>query len=144
MNLTIPFSGFCVIADKNRNLSEIKHTFESHHAKTLDFPADNLLFASWQQNPDQGMWSDGTNAVAWDMDLTNLANIAGFIGEPGTGSLDQGKLIWQLYQKFGREFVDRLRGPFAFALWDDAQKELFVYTDPYGLKPVVYNQSSTR
>lgn len=42
MNLTIPSSGFCVIIDKNYNLSGIKHSFESHHAKTAD-DTDRLL-----------------------------------------------------------------------------------------------------
>ena len=144
MNLTIPSSGFCVIADIRQDLKDLRSTFESHHAKTLDFPSDNLLFASWQENPDQGLWSDGTNAVAWDMDLTNLVDLAGFVGEQDVGSIDQCVLIWRLYQKFGSKFVDLFRGPFAFALWDGIQKELFVYTDPYGLKPVVYTENSTR
>lgn len=144
MNLTIPFSGFCVISDKNRNLSDLKHAVESHHAKTLIFPTDNLLFASWQQHSDQGMWSDGTNAVACDMDLTNLSNLAGLIEEQDVGSINQSLLIWRLYQKFGKNFVNRCRGSFAFTIWDGVQKELFIYTDPYGLKPIVHSQDNTR
>lgn len=139
MNLTIPSSGFCVLSDKNRNLSDIRHTFESHHARTLDFPADNLLFASWQENPDQGLWSDGTHVVAWDMDLTNQAHLLNLVGIQDTDSPDKGLLIWRLYQKYGQNFIDRLRGTFAFALWDGTEKNLLVATDPYGLKPVVYS-----
>ena len=131
MKLTIPSGGFCVITNKNRNLSNLKHTFESHHAKTLDFPADNLLFASWQQNPDQGMWSDGTNAVAWDMDLTNMQ-------VPNPSEKEKGRFILQLYEQYGLAFLDQLRGAFAFAIWDGRTKQLFIATDFYGLKPVVY------
>ena len=144
MNLTIPSSGFCVISDKNRNLSDMRHTFEARHAQTLDFPADNLLFASWQKNPDQGLWSDGIHAIAWDMDLTNEKQLTALVKEQPTNPISKGRLMFQLYQQFGREFVDLLRGTFAFALWDGTKKELFVFTDPYGLKPVVHTQDSTR
>lgn len=142
-NLTIPSSGFCVVSDKNRNLSDIRHAFEAHHAKTLDFNSDNLLFALWQQNPDQGLWTDGTHAVAWDMDLTNADHLAGLVSAPDTGTApDMGLLIRRLYQKYGINFVDRLRGQFAFALWDGTEKKLVVVTDPYGLKPVVYTKKN--
>ena len=144
MPLTIPSSGFCVVSSKRRNLSDIRHAFESHHAQCLDFPADNLLFASWQENPDQGLWSDGTHAVAWDMDLTNEKHLTDLVKGQSADSMNQGLLVWQLYQQFGREFVDEFRGAFAFVLWDGIKKELFVFTDPYGLKPVVYTADGAR
>jgi asparagine synthase (glutamine-hydrolysing) len=140
MNLTIPSSGFSVIAGKDRNLSDIKHTFESKNAETRLFEKDNILLASWQENPDQGLWSDGNHAVAYDMDLTNQDQLSELIGVQNDNSINKGHLIWLLYQKYGQGFIDRLRGPFAFALWDGTNKNLYVVTDPYGLKPVVYSE----
>ncbi len=146
MNLTIPSSGFCVIADKKRNLSKIKHTFESNNAETFLFDEDNILIASWKENSDHGLWSDGVHTIAYDMDLSNQDQLSELLGISNDNaasndeSPDKGYLIWLLYQKYGKNFADKLRGTFAFALWDGPNKNLYILTDPYGLKPVVYSE----
>jgi len=142
MTLTIPFGGFCAIADKTRNLSDIKHILDSRQAQTLYLESDQILLASFKQNPDQGLWTDGTYAVAYDMDLTNEEQLTGLVKGQGDPPPDRGELIRLLYQKYGRSFVDRFRGGFAFALWDGITKTLHVVTDPFGLKPVVYREHS--
>jgi len=40
------------------------------------------------------------------------------------------------YQHWGSEVVDRLRGMFAFAIWDERRRELFLARDPLGIKPL--------
>ncbi|OGR28062.1 MAG: hypothetical protein A2277_14790 [Desulfobacterales bacterium RIFOXYA12_FULL_46_15] len=143
MNLIIPSGGFCAIADKTRNLSDIKHILESRQADTLYFESDHILLATFKQNPDQGFWSDGIHAVVYDMDLTNEKQLSDLVKKgQGSAHINKGQLIWLLYQIYGERFVDRLRGSFAFALWDGMTKTLYVITDPYGLKPVVYREHS--
>ncbi|MCG3199394.1 MAG: Asparagine synthetase [glutamine-hydrolyzing] 1 [bacterium] len=43
-----------------------------------------------------------------------------------------------LYSKFGQEMVHRLRGMFAFAVWDRTDKTLFLARDRIGIKPLYY------
>ena len=48
------------------------------------------------------------------------------------------EVIVHLYEEFGESCVDKLRGMFAFAIWDDRQKLLFVARDRVGIKPLYY------
>jgi asparagine synthase (glutamine-hydrolysing) len=43
--------------------------------------------------------------------------------------------LLHLYARDGAEMVHRLRGMFAFAIWDNIRRELFLARDPYGIKP---------
>jgi len=40
------------------------------------------------------------------------------------------------YHYWGADAVRRLRGMFAFAVWDTETRELFVARDPFGIKPL--------
>lgn len=48
------------------------------------------------------------------------------------------EVIVHLYEDMGPECVGRLRGMFAFAVWDERTQELFCARDRVGKKPLVY------
>ena len=50
------------------------------------------------------------------------------------------EVILALYQEMGPRCVDKLRGMFAFAVWDKGERRLFVARDRIGKKPLVYAQ----
>ncbi len=53
------------------------------------------------------------------------------------------EVILYSYMHYGKDFVNRLNGIFAFAIWDNAKEELLLYRDRAGTKPLFYTQSKT-
>ncbi|WP_164834995.1 asparagine synthase (glutamine-hydrolyzing) [Sinorhizobium meliloti] len=56
-----------------------------------------------------------------------------------TGS--DSEILLHLYERQGMDAVHRLRGEFAFVLWDDQQKRMIAGRDRFGIKPLFYAQS---
>ena len=54
------------------------------------------------------------------------------------------ELLPHLYEDEGIEFVQRLNGIFAFALWDTRKGKLYLVRDPLGVKPLVYARRDDR
>jgi len=48
------------------------------------------------------------------------------------------EVLLQLYDAFGRDMVHKLRGMFAFALWDNDHQQMLLARDPFGIKPLYY------
>ncbi|MEO5335761.1 MAG: asparagine synthase (glutamine-hydrolyzing) [Magnetospirillum sp. WYHS-4] len=48
------------------------------------------------------------------------------------------EVLLQLYRRDGRALVERLRGMYAFAIWDLDKRGLLLARDPFGIKPLYY------
>ena len=48
------------------------------------------------------------------------------------------EVLLHLYQEYGEAMMDRLRGMYAFAIWDHVRKSLLLSRDPFGIKPLYY------
>ena len=52
--------------------------------------------------------------------------------------------IIHLFEEYGRDCVQHLRGMFAFAIWDRNRKTLFIARDRLGIKPLYYQLTPER
>lgn len=54
------------------------------------------------------------------------------------------EVIVHLYEEHGERLVERLRGMFAFAIWDTKRRRLLLARDRVGMKPLYYYRDGTR
>jgi len=52
------------------------------------------------------------------------------------------EVVLHLYQEYGENFVEKLRGMFAFAIWDARERKLVLGRDRLGIKPLYLHASS--
>jgi len=50
--------------------------------------------------------------------------------------------IVHLYEEFGAGCLEHLRGMFAFAIWDQRERSLFIARDRMGIKPLYYSETA--
>lgn len=48
------------------------------------------------------------------------------------------EVLLAAFARWGEDCLDRLRGMYAFAVWDDHEQTLFLARDPYGIKPLYF------
>lgn len=87
---------------------------------------------------------DGTVWITYNGECYNAAELRPVLQSRGhrfTSTTDT-EVIVHLYEEFGEQCVEKLRGMFAFAIWDDRQKKLLLARDRLGIKPLYFSLSS--
>ena len=54
------------------------------------------------------------------------------------------EVIIALYSRVGEKAVERLRGMFAFVIWDKQEQTLYGARDPFGIKPFFYSENGDK
>lgn len=137
----IPNGGFLAVRSQGDSADLRARLAADRSARSVVFARAGVTLAAWSQFAGQGVWQGEGGGVAFDLDLTNLPELCRLAGLP-VAEVDPGELLFALYRAFGINFCDKLRGAFAFALWDDTARKLNVVTDPYGIRPVAHTGDS--
>jgi asparagine synthase (glutamine-hydrolysing) len=144
MQPRIPKGGFFAAKVSGQKLTELDYRLRESGAKVINIIDEGVLFASWEEFPGQGIWSGERGVITYDLDLTNTAELFESIDFNRDEDIGIGQLLWMLYQKYGIDFLNKLRGAFGFALWNAQERHLLLATDAFGIKPVVYSNHADR
>lgn len=88
-------------------------------------------------NEDRTVW------VVFNGEIYNHAELRGPLIARGHryATNSDTETIVHLYEEYGHDCVQHLRGMFAFAIWDSRKRSLFIARDRLGIKPLYYRQT---
>ncbi|HEV2547575.1 MAG TPA: asparagine synthase (glutamine-hydrolyzing) [Stellaceae bacterium] len=93
---------------------------------------------------DQPMTSESGNVIVYNGEIYNYLELREELGPAQFKTASDTEVILRAYERWGADCVRRLRGMFAFVLWDAARGEFFVARDRFGIKPLHYIVSHGR
>ena len=83
---------------------------------------------------------DGSKALLFNGEIYNYQSLREDLLQKGhtfTTKSDS-ETILHGYEEYGKEILQKLRGMFAFVIWDKKEKKLFGARDIFGIKPFYY------
>jgi len=84
--------------------------------------------------------ADGRYRITYNGEIYNFRELRKELEAKGhhLRSNSDTEVLLYLYAEYGAAMLQCLRGMFAFAIWDEREKTLFLARDPFGIKPLYY------
>ncbi len=98
-----------------------------------------LAIIDLSADANQPLWStDGRLAIVFNGEIYNYRDLARELSAAGLPcrTTSDTEVLLNLYRLHGPGCLPKLRGMFAFALWDKARRQLFLARDRVGIKPL--------
>ncbi len=86
---------------------------------------------------------DGTKVIVFNGEIYNYRELRAELVEAGLSfrTHSDTEVILRGFEHWGQDVLARLRGMFAFVIWDTQTKTLFGARDPFGIKPFYYQHN---
>lgn len=90
--------------------------------------------------------SDGRLTIVFNGEIYNFKELRRELDAFGVvfRSNSDTEVILRAYERHGTACVGKLRGMFAFALWDEREQTCLLARDPFGIKPLYYHATGER
>jgi asparagine synthase (glutamine-hydrolysing) len=114
--------------DENESWSDSRAVFGFNRLSFIDI-----------ENSHQPMpYADGRYRIVFNGEIYNYLELRAELAEAGATFATEGdtEAIVAGYHLWGEAIVPRLRGMFAFVIWDTETKRVFGARDPFGIKPL--------
>lgn len=87
---------------------------------------------------------DGTKCIVFNGEIYNYQELREGLIARGhkLKTKSDTEAVLHLYDEYGPDCLQHLRGMFAIAIWDDVEKTLFLARDRVGKKPILYSHQS--
>ena len=86
--------------------------------------------------------ADGRYAIVYNGEIYNYLELRADLGEQDFHTRSDTEVVLRAFQRWGADCVSRLRGMFAFAIWDTQEQTLFLARDRFGIKPMYWARTS--
>lgn len=100
----------------------------------------SIIDLSTGQQPMVKRTGDKECAIVYNGEIYNMRELRSGLETEGAVFVTNSdtEVILEGYMRHGADFVKRLNGIFAFALWDGRREKLFLFRDRAGIKPCFY------
>jgi asparagine synthase (glutamine-hydrolysing) len=90
--------------------------------------------------------STGRYTIVFNGEIYNFRELRSELEAEGVvfNTTSDTEVLLALFVRDGESMLPRLRGMFAFGIWDEQNRELFLARDPYGIKPLYYIRTNNR
>ena len=85
-----------------------------------------------------------TYTIVYNGELYNTAELRREIGEREFETLSDTEVVLRGFIKWGENCVDRFNGIFAFAVYDEGNRRVFLARDRIGVKPLFYYENGSK
>ena len=91
---------------------------------------------------DQPMVSaDGRYVIVFNGEIYNFKEVRDVLGRAGHSfqTTSDTEVLLVAFREYGPAMLEKLRGMYAFAIWDVEEQSIFLARDPLGIKPLYYS-----
>ena len=110
--------------------------------KKIYFAHNRLSIIGLEESSNQPMRACDGSVIIFNGEIYNYKDIKQLhLRDYEFKSSSDTEVILGLYEKYGLDCLQYLRGMFAFALWDPSRQRLFCARDRFGIKPFYFTHS---